>query len=54
MSLLTKARCLISRRELKSIFTRDFFLMQKVSMGESMQEVSLLAFVLIKGAEQIQ
>lgn len=39
---------------IKIYFHEGIFLKQKVSMGESTQEVSLLAFALIKGAEQIQ
>lgn len=39
---------------IKIYFHWRIFLMQEVSMGESIQEVSLLAFVLIKGEQQIQ
>lgn len=54
MCILNQSQMFDFREGIKIYFHQGIFLMWKVSMGESTQEVSLLAFVLIKGAAKIQ
>lgn len=54
MCLLNQSRVFDFKEGVKIYFHEGIFLMQKVSMGEGTQEVSLLAFALVKGAEQIR